>query len=154
MKQPQNAERFDALRRRARILLLLRGARNAGLYPISILALHAYAYFSNVLAPVWDMPTLDGKILKRKGGPFYPVLQTDLDRLVGMGMVQISDVAHVRDSEGKWRLEGQYALNMSLAESPLRFLLCQPDEGSCCGFPSGARLTRSPCSPGKSWRGR
>ena len=124
----------DALRRRARLLLLLAGANDAGLCPISLLALHGYAYLGNVLAPVWDMPTLDGKILKRKGGPFYPVLQADLDRLVGIGMVRISDVAHVRDVEGKWRLEGRYTLNLPMAKPALRFLLGQPDEIRVASF--------------------
>ena len=127
-------ERIDALRRKARILLLLNGANEAGLCPISILAFHALAYLSNVLAPVWEMQTLDGKILKRTGGPFYPALQADLDRLVGMGMVHISDVAHVRNSDGKWRLEGQYALNSSMSDPALRFLLRQADEAHVASF--------------------
>lgn len=134
MKQRRGAGRLESLRRRARIILLLHGAGNAGLSPISILALHAYAYLSNVLAPVWDMPVLDGRILKRKGGPFYPALQTDLDRLVGMGLVQISQVAHVQDAEGRWRLEGRYELNAPMAQAALDFLLDQPDEARVAGF--------------------
>ena len=72
-------------RRQARILTLLDSATEAGLAPIGIIPFHAFAYLANVLAPVWDMPAMDGKILKRLGGPFYPVLQRDLDRLVGRG---------------------------------------------------------------------
>ncbi|MDE2823437.1 MAG: hypothetical protein OXK79_08020 [Chloroflexota bacterium] len=134
MKRASRGGRVESLRRQARIILLLHGAANAGLCPISILALHAYAYLSNVLAPVWDMPVLDGKILKRKGGPFYPALQGDLDRLVGVGLVRISHVTHVQDSEGRWRLEGRYELHASMAAAALAFLLDQPDEARVAGF--------------------
>ena len=137
---PLDAHERDSLRRQARILLLLRGAAGAGLCPIDLLALHAYAYLANVLAPVWDMPPLDGRILKRRGGPFYPTLQADLDRLVGMGVVRISDVAHVQDSAGKWRLEGQYTLHRTMAEPAIDFLLGQPDEARCRSFCSRTGL--------------
>lgn len=129
-----HSDRFESLRRQARILLLLRGAESAGLYPISLLALHAYAFLSNVLAPVWSMPALDARVLKRKGGPFYPTLQADLDRLVGIGMVRISDVAHVRDSQRKWRLEGRYSLNPEMATAALDFLLTRPEEERVARF--------------------
>ena len=49
-------------------------------------------------------------------------------------MVLISDVAHVQDPEGKWRLEGRYALHYSMAQPALRFLLKQPDEARVAGF--------------------
>ena len=46
------------------------------------------------------MPVLDGIILKSKGGPFYPTLQTNLDRLVGMGVVTCTTGA----SNSYWRI--------------------------------------------------
>ena len=60
----------DAARRQLRIFALLRGAEAAGISPVPILQLHAFAYLSNVLAPVWRLGALDGKLLKRRGGPF------------------------------------------------------------------------------------
>ena len=66
------------------------------------------------------MPPFDGKILKRRGSPFYPVLQSDLDRLVGMGVVLISNISHVRDEEKRWRLEGVYHLNHGFADRILK----------------------------------
>lgn len=95
--------------------MLLDAAENAGLVPFTILRLHAFAYLSNVLAPVWNMPVLDGRVLKRRGGPFYPDLQRDLDRLVGQGVAVISGVCHVQDESGRWRLEGAYRLNRVFA---------------------------------------
>ncbi len=102
-------------RRSIRLILLLDAAENAGLIPMPILHLHTLAYMSNVLSPVWDTPALDGKILKRRGGPFYPVLQHDLDRLVGIGVVLISGVSHALDEENHWRLEGSYSLHREFA---------------------------------------
>jgi len=111
---------FARLRRQTRLLVLLSSAEQAGLTPIRILRLHSFAYLSNVLAPVWDLAPLDGKILKRRGGPFYPALQGDLDRLVGKGMVVITGLTHLRDEERRWRLEGSYRLNHNFADSALR----------------------------------
>ncbi len=122
------------LRRQARILILLDGAAKAGLAPMGIIPFHAFAFLSNVLAPVWDMPAFDGKILKRKGGPFYPALQRDLDRMVGLGMVLITQVAHVREADGKWRLEGRYRLNRQLSTRAVDYLLDLPDEGRFASF--------------------
>ncbi len=69
-----------SLRRRVRLVVLLDAAEAAGLVPIKILRFHAFAYLSNVLAPVWDLSVFDGKGFKRRGGPFYPALQRDLIR--------------------------------------------------------------------------
>jgi hypothetical protein len=108
------------IERRLRLIMLLDASEKAGLSPTPILQLHTFAYLSNVLAPVWEMPILDGKIYKRRGGPFYPVLQQDLDRLVGMGVVTITGVKYVQDDK-RWRLEGSYNLNHPFADRILDF---------------------------------
>lgn len=118
----------DGLRRQVRLVMLLDAAENAGLVPLKILRLHAFAYLSNVLAPVWNMPILNGRVLKRHGGPFYPDLQKDLDRLVGMGVTVISSVSHVQDEAKRWRLEGAYRLNRHFADPILGSLAAFPDE--------------------------
>lgn len=123
-----------ALRRRARILLLMDGATRAGLCPIGIIPLHAFAFLSNVLAPTWDMPALEGKVLKRRGGPFYPQLQADIDRMVGMGMLTIEDVTHVQDEAGRWRLEGRYRLNQTLARNAVEYLTTMDQERQFSSF--------------------
>lgn len=108
------------LRRRLRLVVLIHTAQRAGLAPLPIMHLHTFAYLSNVLAPVWEMPVMDGKLLKRQGGPFYPVLQADLDSLVGTGVAVISNLSHVLDEQGRWRLEGSYLLNQEFADRILR----------------------------------
>lgn len=118
----------EALRRKVRLVMLLDAAEAAGLAPIKILRLHTFAYLSNVLAPVWDMPVLNGAVLKRSGGPFYPDLQHDLDRLVGSGVASIFGMSHVQDEANLWRLEGSYRLRSSFAEPILKTLDSFPDE--------------------------
>lgn len=122
------SEHVDSLRRRVRLVLLLDAAEAAGISPMKILRLHAFAYLSNVLAPVWDMPILDEEVLKRRGGPFYPEMQHDLDRLVGLGVAVVSGVGHVQDENKRWRLEGSYRLNRKFADAILRSLTAFPEE--------------------------
>ncbi len=106
------------LLRQVRLLLLLDGAADAGLEPVPLTVLHALAYLSNALAPIWCLQPFDGKVLKRRGGPFYPVLQWDLDRLVGRGLIKVSDVRYVEE-DGKWRVDASYTLNSELANRAL-----------------------------------
>ena len=61
-------------------------------------------------------------MLKRQGGPFYPELQKDLDRLVGIGVASISGIGHVQDESRRWRLEGAYRLNRQFADPILKSL--------------------------------
>jgi hypothetical protein len=102
-------EDLNVLARRIRVVMIVDGAERAGLTPLHILHLHTLAFLTNVLAPVWQMPVLSGRLLKRRGGAFYPDLQRDVDRLVGEGVFEISGIAHVKDGEGRWRLEGCYS---------------------------------------------
>jgi hypothetical protein len=67
------------------------------------------AYLSNTLAPVWNLAPFDGKLLKRKGGPYYPELQWDLDRLVGKGIARVSDIHYVQNDH-RWEIEARYRL--------------------------------------------
>lgn len=120
--------------RQVRIVILLEAARLAGLSPIQLLRLHALAYLANVLSPVWEMRALDGKVLKRRGGPFYPAMQADLDRLVGRGLVLLSGVGHQRDQDGRWRLEGAYRLNLRLAEPALSAIRTSDPEARTLAF--------------------
>jgi len=48
--------------------------------------------------------------------------------MVGLGMVCISNVAHVRGEDKKWRLEGRYRLNRKMAGQAVDYLLGLPDE--------------------------
>ena len=117
-----------SLRRQVRLVLLLDAAEKTGLTPVPIIQLHTLAYLSNVLAPVWDFEPMDGKLLKRLTGPFYPRLQIDLDRLVGLGVVFISNINYMKDEKGRWRLDGRYRLNRNFAECILDSIRSFPEE--------------------------
>lgn len=110
------------LARQVRLIVLLEAARSAGLTPIDVTRLHTLAYLSNVLSQVWDLRPMDAKILKRRGGPFYPAMQTDLDRLIGMGLVLLGRIGHRQDEDGRWCLEGEYRLNSPMAKPVLEAL--------------------------------
>jgi hypothetical protein len=108
-------DHFESLRRQIRVLAILQGAEEAGLAPLPVTRLHNVAFLANVLAPVSQTRVMDGRVLKRQGGPFYPALQQDIDRLVGLGVVIIHGVQHCPDESGRWRLEGSYGLNPAFA---------------------------------------
>jgi hypothetical protein len=92
------------------VLLLLDAAEQADLTPLSSQRLHRMAFLANCLSPVYDIPVLDGEILKYPRGPFYPDLQWDVDRLVFMGLAEISNIQHERDELGWW-FSASYALS-------------------------------------------
>lgn len=109
-------QEYGTIRRSVRLLMLLDSAEAAGIAPLGVLQLHSLAYLSNVLAPVWTLPPLDGKVMKRTAGPFYPDLQRDLDHLVATGVVHVSNLDCVRQDDGHWRLEGYFSLNHLFAD--------------------------------------
>jgi hypothetical protein len=91
------------------LLLVLDGCERAALTPMQSDRLHRFAYFANCMAPVYDLPAADGKILKYRRGPFYPDLQWDVDRLWVMGLVERRSVRLVEDTFGWW-FSAEYAL--------------------------------------------
>lgn len=129
-----NGAAAASIRRRVRLVVLLDASREAGIEPLPTLRLHLIAYLANVLSPVWDMPSVDGAVLKRRGGPFYPELQADLDRLVGLGVVRVENLRHERIDDDRYRLEGSFRLNQALAQPILDYLRVIPDEAEAAKF--------------------
>ena len=113
---PDNLER---IRRRARILLLLDAIERAGIAPIASAKLHAFAYLADVLSPVWNLIPFDGKIYKSEGKPHYPDLQIELDHMVVLGLLEISDLRYVERGNNGARIDGCYSLNFASAQLPL-----------------------------------
>lgn len=123
-----------SIRRRVRLVVLLDASREAGIDPLPTLRLHLVAYLANVLSPVWDMPSVDGTVLKRRGGPFYPDLQADLDRLVGLGVAKVENLQHQRIDDDHYQIEGSYRLNLAMAEPILIYLHSLPEEAEAAKF--------------------
>lgn len=103
--------------RQLRLIGILDACRSAGLSPTSIATVHTIAYLADALAPVWDLPILNGQILKLRRHPFFPNLQRDLDLLVGQGVVQVSRVTYLQNEQGGgWQLDAHYSLDSEFSE--------------------------------------
>jgi len=90
--------------------MLLDAAECAAIAPLPSSRLHAFAYLADVLSPVWNLPAFDGKILRLEEGPHYPDLQEELERLVVLGLVEVSGLRYERRGDYGARLEGDYGL--------------------------------------------
>ena len=83
------------VRRRVRILMLLDAVDYAVLGPISVHRFHTFAYLADVLSPIFRFASISGKILKRRSYPYFPDLQWEVDRLIGLDLVTTIDLAPV-----------------------------------------------------------
>lgn len=107
-KGPSVATNGDLYTRSWVLLLVDASARN-GITPISKLRLHRLAYLTNCLSPLYRIRANDERIVKFKRGPFYPVLQWHLDRLVGQGLLRVTHIQHFSDDQGFW-MNADYAI--------------------------------------------
>lgn len=114
------AEGRRHLQRQLRLIGILDAAVSAGLAPVPLLQLHTIAYLADALAPVWDLRIVDAQLLKQREGPMSPVLQADVDALVGRGVVIPQSVRHVGQEDGGWRLDAEYSLNPAFSQRILR----------------------------------
>ena len=108
-----NDRHLTRLKQRCRVLLLLDAAEQVGIAPLPSARLHAFAYLADVLSPVWDLVPFDGKVYKSEGGPHYPDLQDELDCLVVLGLVQVSNLRYFPTGDGGARITGSYGLNFA-----------------------------------------
>jgi hypothetical protein len=109
-------EPLQHVRRQLRLIAILAAAETAGLTPLPARQLHTVGYFADALAPVWGLRILDAQLLKRAEGPTSQILQHDVDRLVGRGILTVSSVGYSEDADGLWRLDADYSLNLELAQ--------------------------------------
>ncbi|HEY5409278.1 MAG TPA: hypothetical protein VIJ94_01000 [Caulobacteraceae bacterium] len=91
------------------LLLLLDAAERAGVTPLSVGRLHRLVYLANAMAPVYDILTPDGYILKYKRGPFFPAVQWDIDRLGAQGLARVANLQRAEDELGWW-FDADYTL--------------------------------------------
>lgn len=104
---------LELVRERIRVIQLLDAAERAAITPMPAARLHAFAYLADVLSPVWGLPAFDGKVLKIEGGPHYPELQRQVDRLVAMRITIASNIHYIDRPGGGARIAASYALNFS-----------------------------------------
>src|SRR6266404_4234259 len=87
---------------RAWLTYLIIAAQKAGLTPLSKTRLHRLVFLSNCLAPLFHATPTSARIVKYVRGPFYPVIQWELDRLVTMGVLGMSKLSYTKDKDGWW----------------------------------------------------
>jgi hypothetical protein len=97
-------------RRRIRLLQLFESAERAALAPLATEKLHAFAYLADILSPVWNLVPFDQRILKTGRPPFYPDLQREIDSLVAMGLLEVSDLSYRKVPDGPMLFQARYAL--------------------------------------------
>lgn len=95
-------QRSGILSARMWLLTLLEASDQVGIGPLSVERLHRLVYLANAMAPVYDLLTPDGYILKYKRGPFFPEVQWDIDRLSVQGLVRAANLARQSDKLGWW----------------------------------------------------
>lgn len=82
----------ESLYRRFWILSLLSGVEEVGCSPLELKRFNILAYLANAVAQCYGIEPIDATILKESDGPLYPELIWDIDRLVGSGLVNVSDI--------------------------------------------------------------
>lgn len=102
------------VRRRIRILMLLDATDYAIISPITIARFHALAYLADILSPLYAFVPMTGTIVKRRIGPYYPELQWEVDRLIGLGLVYPSDLRSIVDATQAY-IEAGLSLDRSRA---------------------------------------
>jgi hypothetical protein len=112
----------------------LDACRWVGLTPITTNSLHVITYLSESLAPVWKLDPLDGKVLKQSTSPYYPTLQQDIDRLIGMGLIRVDDLQNGCTYDGNSVLLPLLSLVWERAEPILTILRELPDEAVVLDF--------------------
>jgi hypothetical protein len=100
------------------VTFLVAACDRVGLTPFSKRRLHRLVFLSNCLAPLFEATPTSAHIVKYKRGPFYPRIQWELDRLATMGVLDISNLAYIRDEKGWW-VNAEYDIG-PLAESVVK----------------------------------
>ena len=108
---------------------MLNALEVVGATPIRTRDFHAFAYFVNVLSPIWDVDPVEGSVLKDKSGPFFPELQRGIDYLISRGAIGVSDL---QTRQGK--ISVRIYLNHDLAEPILAAIDFLPDESAIKDF--------------------
>jgi hypothetical protein len=117
------ADDLIKLRSIARVVTLIDAAHRAALTPISLTDFHTFAYLANVLSPVWSMKPFEARLLKLRGGPYYPVLQETIDELIGRSVLEIIEIDYVQaEDRTGWRLLGKLSPNQAYFQKTIQTL--------------------------------
>jgi len=114
---------------RAKLVQMFDALERVGGTPIEGAAFHSFAFFVNVLSPLWDLHPFEGSVLKEHGSPFFPVVQRELDVLVGDGLVRVADLSlSTSEESGEPRLIASFSLERKKCVEILAAIRVLPDE--------------------------
>lgn len=130
MNDTSQRSQYHPILLRARILQMFSALERVGATPIDTRGFHAFAFFANVLSPVWGFEPLEGSVLKEEGAPYLPSLQHELDRLVGERFIIVDDLRLT--STGK--LDATFRLENTRARYILSALASLPDQAGVDDF--------------------
>lgn len=116
---------------RARLLQMLSALERTGGAAVSTDTLNAFAYFANVLSPLWDIDPVEGSVLKQEA-PRFPSLEMELDALVGAGLVTV--VSLTQPSEDAGAVVATFRIDHEKAAPLLESIRGLPDERSAESF--------------------
>jgi hypothetical protein len=111
-----------------RLLQIFVALDRAGALPATVSDLHTFAFFSNVMSPLWSLEPLEGAVLKLADGPYYPFLQKELDHLVGVGFLEIDSLDVTKPDKGSAQLRATFRLAPQAAEAAVIKIQILPDE--------------------------
>jgi hypothetical protein len=124
----------DPIEVKSRALLMLAALERAGVSPVETDQFHAFAFFANVLSPLWSLAPLQGSVLKRQAGPFYKELQEALDQLITWGVVEVVALAYKDADSGGAHLAAKLRILLKRADPALSLLATMPDETEIASF--------------------
>lgn len=104
---------ISAIKRKIRLIQLVEAAERAALAPIEGDKLHALAYLADVLSPVWGLIAFDQRVLKTGRPPVFPDLQREIEKLVCMGIFEVSCLSYVRAVDGSMTFRAKYAIRFA-----------------------------------------
>lgn len=132
MNTPLTHSSFVDIRRRHTLVVgIFDALERSGIRAVSANLLHTIWYLSNALAPAWSIKPFDAALLKTEHQPYFPSLQSDLEHLVGMGMLTVTKLAP-QVSQG--RLQAKFALNRLFADRVLSTMLEIEEEANILLF--------------------
>src|SRR5207237_283742 len=104
------ADDTERVKKRVRLLQLLEAAERGALTPIEVRKLHAFAYLADVLSPIWHLEPFEARLAKTGRSPYFPDLQYEIDILVAMGLVEVSELKYIRNPRDEVSFTARFAL--------------------------------------------
>jgi hypothetical protein len=104
------SDHTQRVKKRIRLLQLLEAAERAALTPIEIRKFHSFAYLADILSPIWHLEPFEARLAKTGRSPYFPDLQHEIDTLVAMGLVEVSNLKYLRNPRDEVLFTVRFAL--------------------------------------------